>query len=148
MLKEGDTAPDFSLRCQDGGVHSLSDFKGKKIILYFYPKDDTPGCTKEACNFRDDYIKIKHKNTFIIGISPDSEEDHKKFKQKYNLPFLLLSDPILRVSKMYGSVKSIFGIKLNKIKRTTFILDENRKLIKVFPDVSIDRHSEEILNYL
>ncbi len=148
MLKEGDFAPNFSLKCTNGNYHSLSDFLGKKVVLYFYPRDDTPGCTKEACNFKEDYKEIRNKNAVIIGISADSTDSHINFKQKYGLQFMLLSDLEYRTAKKYEVLRKILGIRTKNIKRSTFIIDEKGKIMKIFPEVSIDTHSKEILNLL
>jgi thioredoxin-dependent peroxiredoxin len=148
MLKIGDAAPDFSLINDDGREISLIDFRGKKVILYFYPKDDTPGCTKEACDFRDNIETFKSKNAVVIGISKDSIKSHQKFKSKYNLPFTLLSDENSDVLKKYGvwKEKSMFGKKYMGIERTTFLIDENGKIENIYPKVKVDGHITEILN--
>lgn len=148
MLNFGDIAPNFSLKCTNGNYHSLYDFLGKKVIIYFYPKDDTPGCTKEACNFKQDYKEIRSKNAVIIGISAGNVDSHIKFKQKYGLPFMLLSDSEYKVAKKYDVLKKVFGIRIKKIKRVTFVIDEEGKLLKIFPEVNIDAHSKEILDLL
>lgn len=144
MLKEGETAPDFELVDSNGKKIMLSSFRGKKVVLYFYPKDDTPGCTKEACNFRDDFSKYKNKNIEIIGISFDNQNSHSRFAQKYKLPFTLLSDTRKDVSKKYEAIKNkgILGIG---IKRTTYLIDEKGKILKVFAKVDPETHSKEIL---
>ncbi len=150
MLKEGDKALDFKLRNHENKEISLSDFKGKKIVLYFYPKDNTPGCTTEACGFRDVYDLILAKNAVVIGISSDSVSSHEKFRNKYNLPFHLLSDPDKNVIKMYEcygekkcGTKATFGIL-----RKTYLIDENQTIIKIFPKVTPKEHANEILNLL
>jgi len=150
MLKEGNSAPDFSLKDGEGKTRKLSDYRGKKVVLYFYPKDNTPGCTKEACNFRDDDSEIRKKNGVVIGISGDSEESHKNFANKYKLPFILLSDPKKQVIEKYGALKqkSMFGNSFLGIQRSTFVIDEKGKIIKVFPNVKVDNHSMEILELL
>jgi len=150
MLIEGQKAPAFSLPDSQGKFHKLSDYKGRKVVLYFYPKDDTPGCTKEACSFRDDFAKYSAKNAVIIGISADKADSHTKFKEKFGLPFILLSDTDKKVIKDYGAwqEKSMYGKKFMGIQRTTFIIDENRKIIKIFPKVSVDGHSYEILSIM
>jgi thioredoxin-dependent peroxiredoxin len=150
MIKENDKAPDFGLINVDGKEISLNSFKGKKVVLYFYPKDDTPGCTKEACSFRDTYDLILAKGAVVIGISPDDTKKHEKFKNKFNLPFYLLSDTEHKVAESYGSwgEKSMYGKKYMGIIRSTFIIDENGKIIKIFPKVTPDGHGEEVLKSL
>ncbi len=140
-VKEGDKFPDFKLGSDDGKEVSLYDLQGKKTILYFYPKDDTPGCTKEACSFRDNINSFKSLNIPVFGVSVDDIDSHKKFKEKYAIPFTLLSDPKKELVTKLG-IKSITG----SASRVTFILDENGKIIKIYPKVSPDRHAEEILN--
>ena len=147
MVKEGEKAPDFALKDVVGKLHKLSDYKGKKIVLYFYPKDDTPGCTKEACSFRDDYSKIKKKGAVILGVSADDEKSHKKFIEKYSLHFTLLSDPGHDALEKYSvwQKKSFMGRVFMGIERTTIIIDEKGNIKKVFPKVSVEGHSEEVL---
>ena len=149
-MKEKDIAPDFALKDQDGKTHKLSDYKGKKIVLYFYPKDDTPGCTKEACDFRDDFSLIKKKNAVILGMSADDENSHQKFIKKYSLPFTLLSDPDKKILQKYGvwKEKSMYGKTYMGIERTTIIIDEKGRIQKIFPKVSVDGHSKEVLKEL
>lgn len=149
-LNIGDLAPDFILKSQDGVDISLKDFRGKKVVLYFYPKDMTPGCTKEACSFRDNYENILRKNAVIIGISADSVERHKKFKEKYDLQFDLLSDDKKIVSKLYGvwKQKKFMGKKYMGIERTTFIINENGKILEIFRKVNVQNHSEEVIKHL
>jgi len=141
-LQVGFDAPDFALPSDSGETIKLSDLKGKKVILYFYPKNDTPGCTKEACSFRDNLEVLQSKNVVVLGVSADSVESHKKFKQKYNLNFPLLSDEKLEVIKKYG-VKKTIGIE-----RSTFIIDEKGKIIKIYRNVKVDGHVEEIKKFL
>lgn len=150
MLEEGKKAPQFTLKDQSGKSVSLKDFLGKQVVLYFYPKDDTPGCTKEACNFRDDYKKIKNENAVILGISADSEVRHKKFAEKYKLPFALLSNENKKVLDKYGvwQEKSMYGRKYMGIVRSTFIIDKNGKLKKIFPKVKVTNHNNEVLEAL
>lgn len=148
MLKKGDFAPNFILKCTEGNYHSLYSFLGKKVVIYFYPKDDTPGCTKEAHGFKQDYKEIRRKNTIIIGISADGIDSHINFKEQHKLPFMLLSDPEYTVAKKYGAVKKFLGFKLKRIKRCTFVVDEKGKVIDVFNDVNPENHSKEILNLL
>lgn len=150
MLKEGDKALEFSLKDQNGKMHKLSDYKGKKVIVYFYPKDDTPGCTKEACNFRDNFSDFKKKGAIILGISADDEKSHKKFAEKYSLPFTLLSDPGHEVLEKYGAwtKKSMYGKIFMGIQRITYLIDEKGIVIKVFPKVKPDEHADELLALL
>ncbi|HKB84974.1 MAG TPA: thioredoxin-dependent thiol peroxidase [Ignavibacteriaceae bacterium] len=147
MVEEGMKAPDFSLQNQDGETISLKDFKGKNIILYFYPKDNTSGCTKEACNFRDEFPKFKNVDAVILGVSPDSVKSHKKFADKYDLPFNLLSDEDRDVIETYGvwKEKSMYGRKYMGVERTTVVIDVNGKIKKIFPKVKVDGHNEELL---
>ena len=148
MLKEGDFAPNFLLKCTEGSYHSLYSFLGKRVVIYFYPKDDTPGCTKEACGFRDDYKEIRGKNTVIIGISADNIDSHINFKEKHKLPFMLLSDPDYVAARKYCALKNFLGFNLRKIKRCTFVVDEKGKIMKIFNDLNVDSHSKEILDLL
>ncbi|MCH7826962.1 MAG: thioredoxin-dependent thiol peroxidase [Bacteroidetes bacterium] len=150
MLEEGKKAPQFTLKDQSGKSVSLKDFLGKQVVLYFYPKDDTPGCTKEACNFRDDFKKIINENAVILGVSADSEVRHKKFAEKYKLPFALLSDENKKVLEKYGvwQEKSMYGRKYMGIVRSTFIIDEKGKLKKIFPKVKVTNHNNEVLEAL
>jgi len=147
MLKEGMMAPDFRLPADGGGEVSLSDFRGKKVVLYFYPKDDTPGCTTEACNFRDDYSQILAAGAAVVGVSPDTVKSHDKFKVKYSLPFALLSDPDHQVAETYGAwgEKKMYGKTYEGILRSTFVIDEEGKIRKVFANVKPKNHSEEVL---
>jgi peroxiredoxin Q/BCP len=149
-MKEGDPAIDFELDDQDGKSHKLSDYKGKDVVLYFYPKDDTPGCTKEACNFRDDYALIRNKGAVILGVSADDQKSHKRFAEKYSLPFTLLSDPKHNILKQYSvwKQKSLYGRIFMGIERTTYIIGKDFKVKKIFPKVSVDGHSREILKML
>lgn len=150
MLKEKTIAPDFTLPDSDNNKIRLKDFRGKKVIIYFYPKDDTPGCTKEACSFKDNYTDIQNKNTVILGISPDSIKSHIKFKDKYNLNFYLLSDEDKKVIQKYEAYgeKKMYGKTYMGVIRSTYILDEEGKIIKVFPNVKVNGHTEEVLKYL
>ena len=149
-LKIGDKAPAFKLKNQDGELISLSDLKEKPVVLYFYPKDDTPGCTKEACNFRDEFPKFGKMKAEIIGISADSVESHKKFAEKYKLPFNLLSDEKKEVIEKYGvwQQKSMYGKKYMGIVRTTFIIDASGKIRNIFPKVKVDEHNKEVMEAL
>jgi len=150
MFSENEMAFDFSLTSAEGKEVKLSDFRGKKVVLYFYPKDNTPGCTKEACSFRDVYDKILEKGAVVIGISADSIESHQKFKKKFGLPFYLLSDPEHFVLEKYGVwvKKKMYGKDYYGIKRTTFIIDENGRIVKIFSEVDPENHAEEVLKYL
>ena len=149
-LKVGDKAPSFKLKNQDAKTISLSDFKGKPVVLYFYPKDDTSGCTKEACNFRDEFPKFGKLKAEIIGVSADSVESHKKFAQKYKLPFNLLSDEKKEVLEKYGvwQEKSMYGRKYMGIVRTTVIIDSSGKISNIFPKVKVDVHNKEVIEAL
>lgn len=149
-LKVGQKAPDFTLPSDTGEKISLKDFRGKKVVLYFYPKDDTPGCTKEACSFRDNINQILERQAVVIGVSADSIESHKKFKEKYNLNFPLLSDEKHRVLEKYGVWKerSLYGKKFMGTERTTFIIDENGRIAHIFRKVKVDGHTEEVLRKL
>lgn len=147
MLKVGDKAPEFSLIGDNGEKISLKDYKGKKVVLYFYPKDMTSGCTQEACDFRDSIKKFEKKNTVVIGVSPDDTKSHNKFKDKYDLPFTLLSDETKTMLNDYGvwQEKSMYGRKYMGVVRTTFIIDEKGKIEKIYDKVKVPGHIEEIL---
>lgn len=146
-IQPGEPAPDFELRDENGKLRRLSEYRGKPVVLYFYPKDDTPGCTKEACSFRDDYSAYENSGVTILGVSPDSPKSHTKFKQKYQIPFTLLADEGHKVSEEYGvwGKKKMMGREYDGILRTTFIIDENGKIKRVFENVKPANHSEEIL---
>ncbi len=148
--KIGKKAPEVELTNEKGQSLNLKDFKGKKIILYFYPKDNTPGCTQESCDFRDNKTKFSRRGAVIIGVSPDSEASHEKFKSKYNLPFELLSDPDKKAAKAYGvwKEKSMYGKKYMGIERSTFVIDEKGKLIHEFRKVKVKNHIEELLELI
>ncbi len=150
MVQEGKKAPKFTLFDSNGVKISLDDFKGWKVVLYFYPKDMTSGCTKEACDFRDEFPDFKKIKTAVIGISPDSVESHKKFSDKYNLPFILLSDEKKNVVEKYGvwKEKKMYGKKYMGVERTTFVIDENGIVKKIFPKVKVDGHVEEVKKVL
>jgi thioredoxin-dependent peroxiredoxin len=150
QLKEGDKAPLFKGKDQDGKIVSLEDFKGKKVVVYFYPKDDTPGCTAEACNLRDNYTDLLSKGFAIIGISPDNEQSHGKFKAKYNLPFSLIADPDARILKTYEAwgEKNMYGKKYMGVLRTTYVIDEKGAILKIFKKVKTDDHTRQILEEL
>ena len=147
MLKVGDKAPLFTLKDRTGETVSLSEFWGKKVVIYFYPKDNTPGCTRQACAFAQNYDKFKEKNISIIGISKDSVESHIKFANKYSLPFILLSDPDREAIEAYGvwKEKKLYGKVSMGVVRTTFIIDENGYIEKIMPNVKPDTNAEEIL---
>jgi thioredoxin-dependent peroxiredoxin len=146
-LKEGDKAPVFSGNDQQGKKVSLSDFKGKKVIIYFYPQDDTPTCTIEACNLRDNYSLLKKEGFVILGISPDSEKSHKKFAAKFDLPFTLIADPEHIIIDKYGvwGQKQLFGREYMGVIRTTFLVDEHGMLRKIFEKPKNSTHAEEII---
>ena len=150
MLKVGSKAPAFKLPGDDGKMHSLSDYEGKKVVLYFYPKDNTSGCTKEACDFRDNMKRIAKKDTIVIGVSKDGEKSHKNFKEKYDLNFLLLSDESCKMLEKYGiwQEKSMYGRKYMGIARTTFIIDEKGKIQKIFEKVKVPGHVDEVIKEL
>ncbi len=145
-LQVGDKAPDFSLPDQDGKTVSLKSLKGKQMVLYFYPKDDTPGCTKEACGFRDSLKAIEKINTVVLGVSMDNAASHHKFIKKYSLPFPLLCDEDGTVSKAYGvyKLKNMYGKTYWGIERSTFIIDETGKLKAIFRKVKVDGHVDEV----
>ena len=149
-LIAGDKAPEFTGTDQDGKKVSLKDFKGKKVVLYFYPKDDTPGCTTQACNLRDNFSVLKEAGIEVIGVSPDSAESHQKFKEKHNLPFILLEDPEKDIINKYGvwGEKVNYGRKYMGLFRTTFLIDEKGIILKVFKKPKTKIHSEEILKAL
>jgi peroxiredoxin Q/BCP len=150
MIKEGTKAPAFTLESSEGEKVSLKDFKGKKVVLYFYPKDDTPGCTIEAQAFRDSLPRLKRKNAVVLGVSRDSVASHCKFRDKYGLTFPLLSDPEGAVIQAYGAwgEKSLYGRKSLGIIRTTVVIDADGKVAKVFPKVKVAGHAEEVLAVL
>ncbi|MGF7399440.1 thioredoxin-dependent thiol peroxidase [Thermoanaerobacterium thermosaccharolyticum] len=150
MIELEKEASDFTLKSSDGNDVSLSDFKGKKVVLYFYPKDNTPGCTKEACQFRDNINTVKNKDAVILGVSLDDIESHKKFIEKFNLPFILLSDSDAKVSTEYGvyKEKNMYGKKKMGIERSTFIIDQKGIVKKIFRKVKVDGHVDEILEVL
>jgi peroxiredoxin Q/BCP len=137
-LKIGDPAPDFSLPADNGQTVSLADFRGKKVILYFYPKDDTPGCTTQACGFRDTYPQIEERNAVVIGVSPDDVKSHQKFKTKFDLPFLLVADTEHTLAEAYGvwGEKSMYGKKFMGIQRSHFVIDEEGRLLDVQGKIS------------
>ena len=143
----GDTAPDFRLLADDGRTLSLKDFRGKKVVLYFYPKDDTPGCTAEACSFRDNLARVTSKGAAILGVSRDDHASHGKFRDKYHLNFPLLSDDDGKVTQAYGvwKRKNLYGKQFMGIERTTFLIDEQGRIAKVWPKVKVDGHTDAVL---
>ena len=147
MLNVGDKAPAFSAKDQDGNTVKLSDFKGKKVALYFYPKDDTPGCTKQACSIRDGFPKLKKAGITVIGVSTDDKESHQNFIKKYKLPFTLLADTNKKVVEKYGvyGEKNMYGKKYMGVNRNTFLIDENGKIVKIFKRVKVEEHADEIM---
>ncbi|MCE5258696.1 MAG: thioredoxin-dependent thiol peroxidase [Chloroflexi bacterium] len=150
MITENQIAPDFTLQSDTGELVTLSSFHGRKVVLYFYPKDDTPGCTTEACAFRDDQSLYLMKGAVVIGISPDDAASHGKFRAKYGLPFYLLSDPDHAVASLYGAwgKKQSFGKMVEGIIRSTFVIGEDGGIVKVFSPVKPEGHSAEVLKYL
>lgn len=147
MPKAGDKAPDFSLPDQSGKIHKLTDYHGKKVVLYFYPKDDTPGCTKEACSFRDNFAEFKKAGIEVLGVSVDDEKSHTKFAEKYDLPFTLLADKDKKVVVSYGvwGEKEMYGKKYMGTNRVTFLIGGDGKIVKVFDKVKPDEHAKEVL---
>jgi thioredoxin-dependent peroxiredoxin len=150
MLKTGDTAPDFELESGKDGKIKLSSFKGRKVVLYFYPKDDTPGCTVEACAFRDAYDDILAKGAVVVGVSPDGAASHDAFRKKFSLPFYLLADPERKALSAYGAwgTKTVFGKTGEGVIRSTFVIGGDGKIVKAFPDVKPEGHAAEILEVL
>ena len=150
MIEDGKKAPDFTLPDDAGGEIRLSKLKGRPVVVYFYPKDDTPGCTKEACAFRDTQAKIKKTGAVVFGVSPDSLPSHEKFRAKYRLNFPLLSDPDKSVAKKYGAFgeKVMYGKKVVGMIRSTFIIDGDGVVRKVFPRVRVDGHADQVLEAL
>jgi peroxiredoxin Q/BCP len=149
-LQEGDKAPDFTAKDQNGNTVSLSDFKGKNVILYFYPKDNTPTCTTEACNFRDNYQSLLSKGFAVIGVSTDTEKSHKRFEKKFNLPFPLIADPDRKIVEAYGlwAEKMLFGRKYMGTLRTTFVIDPKGEIIKIIDKVDSNNSSQQVLDLL
>ena len=149
-LMVGDKAPAFSLKNTEGKTVKLSDFKGKKVVLYFYPKDNTPGCTKEACGFRDDFAQLKKRGVEVLGVSGDDQNSHQKFTEKFSLPFTLLSDPDHEMMEKYGAwgEKNMYGKKSMGVLRITYIIDEEGKIAHLFKKVKTDTHSQDVLKVI
>jgi thioredoxin-dependent peroxiredoxin len=147
MIKEGDAAPDFETRDAEGNTVKLSDLRGQKVVLYFYPKDDTPGCTKEACSFRDSFAEYESRGIKVLGVSTDDEKSHRKFAEKYSLPFTLLADTDHAVADAYGvyGEKQYMGRNYMGVNRVTFLIDEEGRVRKVFDKVKVDEHADEVL---
>ena len=147
MVKVGEKAPDFTLQDAEGSQISLSGFKGKKVVLYFYPKDDTPGCTTESCDFRDNRESFEKAGAVIIGVSPDGVESHQKFRDKYDLPFTLLADPERKAIEAFGvwKEKSMYGKKYMGVERSTFVIDEDGILVDEERKVKVDDHAVKVL---
>ena len=150
MLKEGTKAPDFALADKDGNIVKLEDFAGKKLVLYFYPKDNTPGCTRQACAFASLYDGFKDRDVAVVGVSKDSTASHQKFAEKYDLPFVLLSDPELEAIKAYDvwQEKKLYGKVSFGVVRTTYVIDEKGMIEKTMPKVKPDTNAIDILEYL
>jgi peroxiredoxin Q/BCP len=147
MLKEGGQAPDFTTRDTDGNEVRLSDFRGRRVVLYFYPKDDTPGCTKQACSIRDSYSEFEERGIKVLGVSLDDQASHRRFADKYELPFTLLSDTDHAVADAYGvyGEKEFMGKKYMGVDRKTFLIDEQGRVKKVFDKVNVEEHADEVL---
>ena len=147
MLKEGDDAPDFTAKDQDGNLIKLSDLHGTRTVLYFYPKDDTPGCTKQACSLRGGFAAFQRENIKVLGVSMDDEQSHRKFISKYELPFTLLSDADHSVADAYGSYgeKQFMGKTYTGVLRKTFLIDEIGRIKKIFDKVKVEEHADEVL---
>lgn len=150
MLKVGEKAPGFTLPDQDGNLISLSDFLGKKVVLYFYPKDNTPGCSRQAVAFKNTYEEFKSSDVIVIGISKDAQSSHKRFMEKYELPFILLSDTNIETIKKYDvwQEKKLYGKTSFGVVRSTYVIDEKGNIIKVFPKANPDKNAAEVLEYL
>lgn len=146
-MRAGDKAPEFTLPDQEGDPISLSDFRGQKVVLYFYPKDDTPGCTKEACSFRDNFASLEKEGIVVLGVSPDEPESHSSFIEKYSLPFRLLSDPSHEVMEAYGAwgEKNLYGNITEGVLRRTYLIDGDGMIVHIFKRPKVDVHAEEVL---
>jgi len=147
VIEEGKDAPDFELQSDQGETMKLSDLRGRPVVLYFYPKDDTPGCTTEACQFRDEYARFRQRGAVVLGVSPDDEASHVRFKVKYSLPFALLADPEHRVAEDYGVwvEKNTYGKKRMGINRSTFVIDEDGNVSRALYGVKPEGHADEVL---
>jgi peroxiredoxin Q/BCP len=147
MVKEGDAAPEFESRDAEGNTVRLSDLRGRKVVLYFYPKDDTPGCTKQACSLRDGHAELQKRGIKVIGVSLDDEKSHRKFAEKYSLPFTLLADTDHSVADAFGvyGEKQFAGRKYMGVSRTTFLIDEEGRVRKVLDKVNVEEHADEVL---
>ena len=150
MVEEGSPAPDFTLTSDSGEQVSLESLRGQPVVLYFYPRDETPGCTKEACGFRDAYSEFERRGAVVLGVSPDDEASHARFKEKYELPFTLLADPEHAVAESYGVwvEKNYAGKKYWGVKRSTFVIDPDGKLVKAMHNVKPDGHPQQVLDAL
>jgi thioredoxin-dependent peroxiredoxin len=150
MVEEGKPAPDFELTSDEGTTVRLSELRGKPVVVYFYPKDDTPGCTKQACGIRDNYDAFGERGAVVLGISPDDESSHVKFKQKYGLPFTLLADPDHKVADEYGvwGERSLYGKNYMGVERSTFVIDPEGNVSKVMRRVKPDTHAQQVLDAL
>jgi peroxiredoxin Q/BCP len=150
MVEEGKPAPDFALTSDEGATVRLSELRGKPVVVYFYPKDDTPGCTAQACGIRDNYDEFGERGAVVLGISPDDESAHVKFKQKYGLPFTLLADPDHKVADAYGvwGERSMYGKKYMGIERSTFVIDPEGNVSRVMRRVKPDTHAQQVLDAL
>jgi peroxiredoxin Q/BCP len=150
MIQEGRKAPDFRLEAADGSVVKLAELRGSPVVVYFYPKDDTPGCTREACAFQENLAKIRRTGAVVLGVSPDSVASHQRFRDKYELGFPLLSDPDKKVATKYGAFgeKLMYGKKVQGMIRSTFVIDAEGTVRKVFPRVRVDGHAEKVLEAL
>jgi thioredoxin-dependent peroxiredoxin len=146
LIAEGDKAPDFSLEADDGSTVTRDSLAGKNVVMYFYPKDDTPGCTQEACDFRDAFPRFGKVNAVVIGVSPDGPDSHRKFKKKFSLPFPLLSDEDHKLAESFGvwKEKSMYGRNYMGIERTTVIIDRNGRVARIFPKVKVPGHALEV----
>jgi peroxiredoxin Q/BCP len=147
MLNEGDIAPDFTARDEKGNEVKLADLRGERVALYFYPKDDTPGCTRQACSLRDSYADLTDKNIKVLGVSLDDEASHQKFIGKFNLPFTLLADTDRKLSESYGvyGEKNMYGKKYMGVSRTTFLIDEEGKIKKIINKPNVEQHADEVI---